>query len=78
MINKDFNIGEIKDDTKVVVIRFDMNEYNSQPDNFDKGFTNIKRVLDDKGISVLFIPNGIDILTMTKFEIKGLFEESKK
>ena len=72
---KDFDFEQLNDDTKVLIVKFNGGDYVENHDVMHTVFKNIQEILSKKDIEVLFIDESLELLHLSKTEMKELFKK---
>lgn len=72
---KDFDFEQLNDDTKVLIVKFSNDDYVKNADVISTYFNHIKSTLSKKDIEVIFINDHLELLYLSKTEMKELFKK---
>lgn len=72
---KDFDFEQLNDDTKVLIVKFSNDDYVNNADVILGHFDQIRSTLSKKDIDVIFIIDHLELLHLSKTEMKELFKK---
>ncbi|RKQ59926.1 hypothetical protein C7457_1714 [Thermovibrio guaymasensis] len=72
---KDFDFEQLNDDTKVLIVKFSNDDYVNNTDVISGYFDQIRSILSKKDIEVIFISDHLELLHLSKTEMKELFKK---
>lgn len=70
-----FDFEQLNNDTKVLIVKFSANDYINNSEMMNGYFGKISETLSKKDIEVLFIDDSLELLHLSKNEMKELFKK---